>query len=32
MVAIPDYKIIITDAFCEGNDQIGYKTTMPDIL
>eukprot|EP00441_Pelagodinium_beii_P030993 CAMPEP_0197708776 /NCGR_PEP_ID=MMETSP1338-20131121/128122_1 /TAXON_ID=43686 ORGANISM="Pelagodinium beii, Strain RCC1491" /NCGR_SAMPLE_ID=MMETSP1338 /ASSEMBLY_ACC=CAM_ASM_000754 /LENGTH=616 /DNA_ID=CAMNT_0043292707 /DNA_START=33 /DNA_END=1883 /DNA_ORIENTATION=+ len=28
----PDVFIYVSDLFCEGNDDIGYKTTMPYVL
>ena len=32
MTAFPDIKIQILDCFCVGNDEYGYKCTMPDLL
>merc|ERR1711862_294316 len=31
LTAFPDMQIHIIDVFCEGNDEDGYKTTMPCI-
>merc|ERR1712054_225541 len=28
----PDVFILVADLFCEGNDELGYKTTMPYVL
>eukprot|EP00931_Biecheleriopsis_adriatica_P084158 TRINITY_DN5789_c0_g1_i4.p1 TRINITY_DN5789_c0_g1~~TRINITY_DN5789_c0_g1_i4.p1 ORF type:complete len:255 (+),score=54.41 TRINITY_DN5789_c0_g1_i4:64-828(+) len=28
----PDVFIYVSDLFCEGNDNVGYKTTMPYVL
>merc|ERR1711907_135299 len=28
----PDVFILVSDLFCEGNDEVGYKTTMPYVL
>jgi hypothetical protein len=28
----PDVFIMVSDLFCEGNDDVGYKTTMPYVL
>lgn len=28
----PDVFIHVADVFCEGNDEVGYKTTMPYVL
>lgn len=32
LTGFPDVFIYVSDVFCEGNDEIGYKTTMPYIL
>jgi hypothetical protein len=32
LAAFPDVFIQMSDLFCEGNDEIGYKTTMPYVL
>ena len=31
LAAFPDIRLHIVDAFCEGNDIDGYRTTMPVI-
>merc|ERR1712086_67154 len=28
----PDVFIMVSDVFCEGNDDVGYKTTMPYVF
>jgi len=32
LVGFPDVFIRVADVFCEGNDEVGYKTTMPYVL
>lgn len=32
LVGFPDVFIYVSDVFCEGNDEVGYKTTMPYVL
>jgi len=32
LTGFPDVFIYMSDLFCEGNDEVGYKTTMPYVL
>merc|ERR1712048_455926 len=32
LAGFPDVFIMVSDLFCEGNDDVGYKTTMPYVL
>jgi hypothetical protein len=32
LTGFPDVFISVADVWCEGNDEVGYKTTMPYIL
>jgi len=32
LIGFPDVFIRASDIFCEGNDDVGYKTTMPYVL